>query len=663
MVTLSPADQDTTVDLGAGGIVVTFDGFLDEQALAEDGAVVLRREGQIIELREAPLFDGDSGTLRFEPAEGLRPGSRYEVTLSALIGGPRRAVSDSGAYSWQFATSVPQVVALSPADQDTTVSVSAGGIVVTFDGHLDERALAAEGAVQLFAEGVEIPLTSPIYDDGSNTLSMMPAAGLRPGTSYRVQITSDVRGPRADDGVMWTFATEVPRVTATDPADGASIGAGSRRIQVQFSSAVDESGVHPQNFRLGQGGRPLTLAAGEFLYDTETFTVSLPPVELVSGSGYRLVVSTRIGGPRARGPDLDILFTTDIPSVLSTLPDDGAEGVSTGQSTLQTTFSGPIARRDGGGFTLRARSLSDVLTDGDEVTFQIVAITGFGTDSSLTVVNFAPEGGLVNFTEYEIAIGPRVFGSLSDETFTWRFSTAARLADAAAGGTLTNPDGAVELYLPPNALATSATEIRIAPVAETAGKPAALLQSGVQIGRAFQIDAGDAVLRKPATLTLRYTEAELGTADPARLGIFTLQGLTWNRIGGTASPAGRAVRTTVSEFGVFALFEDLAAAVGSVGLSAIDCQPQAFAPAGGNLRDTTDISFELSGPADVTVRVYNVAGRLERVVVRDQPMAPGRNSLPWDGRDEDRKTVASGLYVVVVSAGGAQAEKVVAVVR
>jgi hypothetical protein len=81
------------------------------------------------------------------------------------------------------------------------------------------------------------------------------------------------------------------------------------------------------------------------------------------------------------------------------------------------------------------------------------------------------------------------------------------------------------------------------------------------------------------------------------------------------------------------------------------------------LRDETDISFELSGPADVTVRVYNAAGRLERIVARDVPMAPGRNSLPWNGRDEDSELVASGLYVVVVSAGSSQAEKVVAVVR
>ncbi len=44
-------------------------------------------------------------------------------------------------------------------------------------------------------------------------------------------------------------------------------------------------------------------------------------------------------------------------------------------------------------------------------------------------------------------------------------------------------------------------------------------------------------------------------------------------------------------------------------------------------------------------------------------MAPGRNSVLWDGRDEEEDIVASGLYIVVVSAGDERAEKVVAVVR
>ncbi|MDA0333817.1 MAG: Ig-like domain-containing protein [bacterium] len=663
LVATSPADGSTQTLVGNSRIEAGFDTAILTAALQVSGAVEISREGQRVELRDAPIFDEATGTLRFEPAEGLRPGSRYEVTLSGLLGGPLRATSGGGAYRWQFETAVPQVISVSPADLDSTVAVKDPTFVMRFDGRLDGPALAATGALRLFAEGIEEPLSPAVYDEAAGTLSVVPANGLRSGTAYRVQLAADVRGPLADEGLVWGFSTQVPRVVATDPADGATIMAGTRRLQVEFSSAVDVDQLLPRNFRLSQAGRLVSLPASEFIYDASTFTASLPPVELISGSEYRLAVLSRVGGPRAKAGDLEVSFTTAIPAVVGTLPADGDEGISTGQATLQATFSGPIARRDGAGFSLRARSLTDVQANGDEVAFQIVSVTGFGTDSSLTVVNFAAEGGLRDFTEYEATIDARVFGNLGEEEFTWRFSTAARLADAAAGGTLTNADRAVELYLPPNALTASATEIRIAPLLAASGKPASLAQSGARIGRAFSIDAGDAALRKPATLALRYTDAELGSADPARLGIFTLEGGTWRRIGGTAQPSEKVVRTTVDHFGVFALIEDLSAAVGGIGLTAVDCQPRAFTPVGGALRDATDISFELSGAADVTIRVYNAAGRLERLVASDMPMAPGRNSLSWDGRNDDRDPVASGLYIVVVSAGGAQSEKIVAVVR
>ncbi|MDP7449224.1 MAG: Ig-like domain-containing protein, partial [Candidatus Latescibacteria bacterium] len=491
IVSLSPADDDTTVAVDDAGIAITFDGPVDDQALAADGSVTITREGVALALREAPLFDAETSVLRFEPAEGLRPGSRYEVTLSGLLGGPLRALSDSGAYRWQFHTAVPQVTSLVPAETDTTVNAGTRELVATFDGRLDDESLAEAGAVRVFAEATEIPLATTAFDLDANTLTIVPTGGLRPGTSYRVQIAADVLGPLAAAGISWAFSTETPQVVATDPADGTSIGAGNLRIQVQFSSAIAEENLLPRYFSLSQAGRPLTLAADEFLYDVETFAASLPAVEFVSGSSYRLVVSSRIGGPRAQGADTDISFTTDIPTVVGTVPDAGAEGISTGQSTLQATFSGRIARRDGTGFSLRARSLVDVLTEGDEAVFQVIPIAGFGTDSTLTVVSFSPEGGLQDFTEYEISIGSRVFGDLGEDGFTWRFSTAARLADAAAGGIVTNPDRAVELYLPPNALAASATEIRISPVATAAGKPAALAQDNVQVGRSFRIDAGD----------------------------------------------------------------------------------------------------------------------------------------------------------------------------
>jgi hypothetical protein len=662
LLTTQPAAGADTVDAGDGRIEATFDSPILQRLLATAGAVQVQREGVEVPLREEPFFDAEDLALRFEPAEGLRPGSRYVVTLSGLLGGPLKASSDSGAYSWSFATRVPEVTGLTPADGDTAVEVSLPGLIVTFDGAIDEPALD-DDAVQLLAEGRPVPLESVLWDETSRQLTLTPAAGLRAGTSYRAQIAAAVRGDRAAEGASWTFGTLVPRVTATDPAQGEAIDAGPRRLRVTFSSAVDEERILPSNFRLFQAGRSVDLDAGEFLYDDEGYTVSLPEVDLVSGSEYSLSVLSRVGGPRARDGDVDVAFTTRVPAVQSTTPAAQAQGIGTGESNLQITFSGPIARRDGEGLSLRARRLDDVFAD-DDAPFSVVAVTGFGTDSTGTVVNFAPEGGLQAFTEYEVTVGADLFGDLADAEYSWRFSTAARLADATAGGTLSSADRTVEIYLPPNALAASGAEVRIRPLPALAGagKPVGLAQ-GLAVGHAVELDAGDATLYKPATLTMRFDEDDLGGADPSRLGIFRLDGASWTRVGGTANPQTGSVSTSIESFATYALFEDLATPVGSVALSAMDCQPRAFAPAGGSLRSTTDISFDLSSPADVTVRVYNAAGRLERIVTRDQPMAPGRNTLPWDGLDEESEPVSSGLYVVVVSAGGAQAEKVVAVVR
>ena len=264
-----------------------------------------------------------------------------------------------------------------------------------------------------------------------------------------------------------------------------------------------------------------------------------------------------------------------------------------------------------------------------------------------------------------------MFGQLAVDGDTLAFSTAARVDNPADGGTISNSDRSVVLYFPPNALAASkGGEIVIQPfdTQSIRGKslPAKSTQALTQIGPAWQIDGHGASLMKPVTMTIRYTDAHLNGRNAARLGVFRLDGGTdWVRVGGTADPTASQVTTTVEDFGVFALFEDLGSQVGALAIAGIEVQPQAFSPAGGrgNLRPETDISFDLSGPANVTVRVYNTSGRLERVVVRDTPMGRGRNSLVWDGRDEDRVAVVSGLYIVVVSAGDEQAEKVVAVVR
>jgi hypothetical protein len=52
-----------------------------------------------------------------------------------------------------------------------------------------------------------------------------------------------------------------------------------------------------------------------------------------------------------------------------------------------------------------------------------------------------------------------------------------------------------------------------------------------------------------------------------------------------------------------------------------------------------------------------------RVVTSGQTFGAGTNVVSWDGRDEDRRDVDSGMYLVTVEALGEQRTQTLAVVR
>lgn len=67
----------------------------------------------------------------------------------------------------------------------------------------------------------------------------------------------------------------------------------------------------------------------------------------------------------------------------------------------------------------------------------------------------------------------------------------------------------------------------------------------------------------------------------------------------------------------------------------------------------TSLQFALDAEAEVAARIYDVRGRL----VRDlQPgrLGAGAHRIDWDGRDERGATVATGVYLVRVQAGGGE---------
>ncbi|MEW6751631.1 MAG: Ig-like domain-containing protein [Candidatus Latescibacterota bacterium] len=651
-----PGAADVAVDLAEA--TVTFSAPIDA-AQAVPANFVLLREGSPVALRPGDPVARGSGRYGLAPQEGWRVGSRYSVQVLPAVSGP---LGPQAATSWGFSTSVPDTVRVSPAAGDTAVSATAGEFTVVFDRPADEAALRQERGVRVLQDGQAVPLADLAYDATRTTLTFRPQGGLRAGTAYEVTVAAAAGGPlRQDTGdFRWRFSTRVPAVQSIVPEAGAAVRSGTRRVQVSFSAPLDADLVTPQNFRLSLGGSPLDLEPGEFLYDAATFTVSYPAVDLAAGSAYRASVSSRVGGPLgADRPDTEWSFTTQVPQVVGTWPAHGEDGVSTQVASIQVAFSQPVAQPGTEGFRLLALSLPDTTAAPE-----LVAITSPSTrDSAGTVIlSFAPEGGLRPFTRYEVSVAREVLGALATSGYGWVFRTAGYLADAAAGGTVANGDGSVEVYFPPGALPLTSAEVQIRRLDPSAAGLPGPQEGLTQVTPAYQISV-PAELRKPASLTMGYTPGELGSRDATRLGVFALGGSRWERVGGAPAQGRAAVRTVVDGSAVVAVFEDLTTAVGTPAVRDLDCQPRAFSPTGSQGRAQTDISFTLTGPANVTVRVYNAAGRLERVVTRQQPMAPGRIPLAWDGTDEDGDVVASGLYVVVVEAGGKRQEKVVAVVR
>jgi len=77
---------------------------------------------------------------------------------------------------------------------------------------------------------------------------------------------------------------------------------------------------------------------------------------------------------------------------------------------------------------------------------------------------------------------------------------------------------------------------------------------------------------------------------------------------------------------------------------------------------TTRIAFGLVAPVHVSLRVYDSAGRLVRVLLNDDRQA-GRYEETWNGRDSGGRAVSSGIYFYRLSAGSFVETKKMALTR
>jgi hypothetical protein len=65
----------------------------------------------------------------------------------------------------------------------------------------------------------------------------------------------------------------------------------------------------------------------------------------------------------------------------------------------------------------------------------------------------------------------------------------------------------------------------------------------------------------------------------------------------------------------------------------------------------TTIAFATTDQASVNLQVFDLAGRLVRVLVDDETVTRGRHEVVWNGRDDTGRKVAAGVYFYRLTAG------------
>ncbi len=163
-----------------------------------------------------------------------------------------------------------------------------------------------------------------------------------------------------------------------------------------------------------------------------------------------------------------------------------------------------------------------------------------------------------------------------------------------------------------------------------------------------------------------FTSGVNGEYHPAHQNI-VLMTFPWNAILRTTttgpSPTETLARSIVSDV--------LGGGCGGLGTTDTDQEPEGLLPPlvtrlyanyPNPCNPSTQIQFDIATKTQARLRVYDVSGRLVRVL-HDRQTVPGQYRVAWDGRNDQHAVVASGVYVYRFEAGEVSQSRKMVVVR
>jgi hypothetical protein len=90
---------------------------------------------------------------------------------------------------------------------------------------------------------------------------------------------------------------------------------------------------------------------------------------------------------------------------------------------------------------------------------------------------------------------------------------------------------------------------------------------------------------------------------------------------------------------------------------------QLYANAPNPFRRSTSIRYDLPRASAISIRLYDVSGRLVKVLVHSKKHEPGRFVVDWNGLDQDGRALSSGIYFYRMRAGSFDESRRVFLIR
>ncbi len=370
---------------------------------------------------------GESKTTTYTDT-GLSPQQTYKYTVAANC--TSGVISDQSAVT--AASTVitidvtpPTVISNQPPTGFLTVSPAATATVV-FSEPMDPASISTTTFnLKVTATGALIPGTVT-FTAATRTAEFKPTSLLPNPENITATVTTgakDLAGNGLAAPFAWGFRTRddtPPTVLSTTPANGATVPP-SVIFFIAFSEAMDASTINATNITLKvtSSGTPV---AGNVNYNATTRIASFTPNQtLAQNIGYTLTISGAVkdAAGNQMGTAVTVAITTaDVtpPTVVSTVPADGATGVSP-TAPISAKFSEPMDIS-----SINTTTFTLMTTSGQ------TPVTGTVTyDNASSTATFTPSSSLSSATSYTATIttGARdVSGNALAANKVWTFTTA-----------------------------------------------------------------------------------------------------------------------------------------------------------------------------------------------------------------------------------------------